>query len=325
MNLVFTVCTNSHLAQAKAMADSLVAYNPAYQVVIGLVDKIANASESEWLRPHTILEIETIQIPDFEALLGKFSLYEMSCLAKPYFAEYLFKTHASLQRLLYFDTDMLIFDAFDDIEASLTQYDIVITPHFTSPFGDHKSPHLRTFLNSGIYNGGFFALRRGDEALRFLKWWQDYVAEDGYVNFCRGMFVDQLCLNFLPVFFKNVLVEHSPRYNVAYWNLHERSVSQRDGNWWVNGTHRLLFFHFSGYQIDAPTHLSVHQDRHEWKVRTDVQPLFELYKQALLKYNHSERLHLPNAYFRKPWHRKLGKIRGWIIVICRKILKMLDA
>lgn len=325
MKIVFTVCTNSHLAQAKAMADSLVGQNPTYQVIIGLVDKATDKTQSEWLHPHTLLEIETIKIPDFEALLGKFTLYEMSCLAKPYFAECFFNTYTDLQQLLYFDTDMLIFDAFDEIEASLQQYDIIITPHFTSPFGDDQSPHLRTFLNSGIYNGGFFALRRGQEAMRFLKWWQDYVAEDGYVNFCRGMFVDQLCLNFLPLFFKNVLVEHSPRYNVAYWNLHERQLTQKGGKWWVNGQHRLLFFHFSGYQIDSPKQLSVHQDRHRWEIRTDVQPLFELYREALLKHGHPQRLHLPNAYWRKPWHRKLGKIRGWVIVICRKILKVLDA
>jgi len=325
MQIAFTVCTNSHLAQAKTMADSLVLHNPNYQVVIGLVDKIQETAHKALIEPHQIVAIETINIPDFEGLLGKFNLYEMSCLAKPYFAQYLFDTHTTLQKLLYFDTDMLIFDALKPIEASLEKYDIIINPHVTAPFNDAHSPHLRVFLNSGIYNGGFFALRRGQEAMRFLNWWQQYVAEDGYVNFCKGMFVDQLCLNFLPLFFENVLIERNPGYNVSYWNMHERTLTRRDGKWFVNNDFPLIFFHYSGYQLDKPDQLSLHQDRHDWARRTDVHQLFKYYHDGLIKNQHSQLLQTPNAYFKKPWHDKLGSLRGWIIVICRKILKELNA
>jgi len=325
MQIAFTVCTNSHLAQAKTMADSLIAHNPSYQVVIGLVDKIQQQSHIDFVAPHQIVEIKTIKIPDFEGLLGKFNLYEMSCLAKPYFANYFFDTHQSLQKLLYFDTDMLIFDSLQPIEDSLENYDIIINPHVTAPFNDIHSPHLRIFLNSGIYNGGFFALRRSNEAFRFLNWWQQYVTEDGYVNFCKGMFVDQLCLNFLPLFFKNVLIEHNPGYNISYWNLHERTVVRRDEKWWVNEHFPLLFFHFSGYQIDKPNQISLHQDRHQWEDRTDIHPLFELYHNGLLKNQHSSFMQIPNVYFKKPWHDKFSYLKGWVIVICRKILKELNA
>jgi hypothetical protein len=323
MQLAFTVCTWSHLAQAQAMADSLVQHNPKYRVVIGLVDKINDRSMNSTIK-HKIVEIEQIEIPSFETLIGKYNLLEMSCLAKPYFAQYLLDQHPDCQKLLFFDSDILIFDALNTIEESLNNHDIILTPHITAPYQDECSPPTRTFLNSGVYNGGFFAIKRSAEANRFLKWWQDCLFSQGYINYADGMGADQLWLNFVPLFFENVLIATNLGYNVAYWNLHQRKLNFSQNRWKVNGNTPLVFFHFSGYNPANGQQITHHSNRHQWADRPDVQPLFEQYQKALLANGHLEQLQQPNAYFKTPWYMKLGTTRGWIIVICRKILRILN-
>jgi hypothetical protein len=43
---------------------------------------------------------------------------------------------------------------------------------------------------------------------------------------------------------------------VAYWNLPERSLSEKDGAYLVNESWPLIFYHFSGYNPDIPEKLS---------------------------------------------------------------------
>ena len=325
MRLAFTICTLSHLAQAKTMADSLVKYNPDYKVVIGLFDKINDRDVSS-VKNYSLVEINGTQIPDFEKLFDRYTPFELSCLAKPYLANWLLKTYPKVEKLLYFDSDILFFDQMTPIENDLDLHNIVLTPHVVSPMQGDDRPNLRNFLNAGLYNGGFFAIRRSDEALHFLRWWQDRVWHEGYFNFAEGMFVDQLWLNYVPLFYPNTLISKHAGYNLAYWNMHERTVSQKEGKFWVNDSVPLVFFHFSGYHLAHSEHLSVHQDRYSFANRPDVKPLYDIYKQALTDNNDANFKNLPNAYHNPSYfYQKNKALRRVLIAACRRMLRLLDA
>ncbi|MEZ4903935.1 MAG: glycosyl transferase [Spirosomataceae bacterium] len=325
MRLVFTICTLSHLAQAKTMADSLLKHNPDYQVVIGLFDKVSNRDVSS-VKNYTLVEINDTQIPDFEQLFSRYTPFELSCLAKPYLANWLLKHYPKVQKLLYFDSDILFFNSVASIEEDLEKYPIVLTPHVTQPLVGTGTPHLRNFLNAGLYNGGFFAIKREKEALDFLNWWQERVWQEGYLNFAEGMFVDQLWLNYVPLFYPNTLISGNVGYNLAYWNMHERKVSQKGEQFWVNNHTPLLFFHFSGYSLAHANQLSVHQDRYSFENRPDIKPLYDIYKQLLQENNDTQFKTLPNAYHKPTYfYQKSKAIRRVLIAACRRILRLLNA
>lgn len=325
MRLAFTICTLSHLAQAKTMADSLVKHNPDYRVVIGLFDKV-NDRDVSAVEHYTLVEINKDQIPDFEQLFDRYTPFELSCLAKPYLAKWLLTTYPDVEKLLYFDSDILFFDSLKAIEDDLETHSIVITPHVTQPITTEGLPRLRSFLNAGLYNGGFFALRRCSEALHFLEWWQDRVWHEGYFNFAEGMFVDQLWLNYVPLFYPTALISKNPGYNMAYWNMHEREVSQHEGRFWVNQTTPLLFFHFSGYHLSHPDDLSVHQDRYTFANRPDVKPLYDVYRQGLIQNKDPDFRILPNAYHNPSYfYQKNKALRRMLIAGCRRLLRLLNA
>jgi len=325
MKLAFTICTISHLAQAKTMIDSLVKYNSDYQIVIGLFDKI-NGTDVGFIKNAQLIEINATHIPDFEQLFDRYTVFELSCLAKPYFAHFLFTQNPTLEKLLYFDSDMMIFNKLDSIEATLETSSIVITPHITKPFEQETRPKLRNFLNSGIYNAGFFGLRRDSETLAFLDWWKKRVWHEGYHNFAEGMFVDQLWLNFVPLFFKNVCLTTHLGYNVAYWNLHERQISLQNNQYWVNQEEPLIFYHFSGYKISHPHLISVHQEHYTFESRPDIWPVFKEYHEILIANRHQDYLGLPNAYRHpKRFYEKKKGVRRIIILFARKLLRALNA
>ena len=59
-------------------------------------------------------------------------------------------------------------------------------------------------------------------------------------------------MNLAPVFFDGVHVLHHPGCNVAYWNLHERSLTVTGESYRVNEVAPLVFFHFSAYDPRQP-------------------------------------------------------------------------
>ena len=70
-----------------------------------------------------------------------------------------------------------------------------------------------------------------------------------FVQVDKGLFVDQIWLNYAPLYYDRVFIIRHLGYNIAYWNFHERSIEQMGGRWFVNKKFPLKFFHFSGIHI----------------------------------------------------------------------------
>lgn len=324
MKLAFTVCSVSHLGQAKTMADSFVEHNPGYQVKIGIVDRLAGRIDMSQVADYELIEIEQVGIPDLEQLIQKYDVFEMCGLIRPYLAEYLFNCYNELQKLIYIDTDILVFGSFENVISDLETHDIILTPHAFLPFPeDGLYPKEVSFNNAGLYNSGFFAVKRSDSGMSFLKWWQQRLRAYGAVNFMDGMFVDQLWLNFVPLFFDNVHVSKDLGLNVGYWNLHERRLSQTNGSFIVNEKYPLVFFHYSGYKLDSPDKISVHTDRFDLLTRSELRPIFDLYHQRLTANNFEAFRKIGNALISKKNYMKWGVLREYALRISRKLIREL--
>lgn len=305
--IIFTTCTAAYLAQAKSLGDSIVQTNPGYKLFIGLVDKINDRFDPAAFLPHEIIEVETITVPPFDDMKSRYSLLELSCALKPWFALYFIKKFSARQ-IIYMDTDILVTSSLQFLEDELTQHSIILTPHILSPLpGDGKRPQETAILKTGIYNAGFFGVRNDENGNAFLKWWRDILIDHCYEDGKMGLSSDQSWLNFVPVFFKNVDIIRHPGCNVAYWNLHERQVEKRVGSYFVNKGFPLLFFHFSGYSLQHPELLSRHQDRFSMNDNPVVKELFRLYHANLAGNKQEEMQQIPCLYARpESIFQKLG-------------------
>lgn len=303
--VVVTTCSANHLAQAKGLGDSLLQHNPDYKLLIGLVDKLQERISSNYYSPHELIEAHELGIPEFNEMQKKYNIFELNCALKVFFVIYAFKKY-NADKIIFLDSDILVFASLRYIEDELDKNSILLTPHILTPFkADGKRPFEREMLKNGIFNGGFFALRNDEQGKSFLNWWKDRMTDQCYVNLKEGMFVDQKWLNLAPLYFSSLKWLEHPGCNMAYWNLHERNLAKSGDRFLVNNL-PLLFFHFSGYSMQSPDLISRHQDRILMNENPALKELFNLYHAALLKNNHLEMLQLTCYYVKKKsWLQKI--------------------
>ena len=176
---------------------------------------------------------------------------------------------------MYLDPDIFVYAPMSPVFDALNSANAVLTPHITVPVDDGKLPSEQDFLYNGTYNLGFIAVRQGQETERMLGWWEQRCLDQGFSEGRAGLFVDQKWMNLAPGLFDGVTILRHLGCNMAYWNLHERYLSQgTDGGYVVNGIVPLCFFHFSGIVPSDAEGLSKNTNRFTLADRPDLQEVF---------------------------------------------------
>lgn len=283
MKLAYTVCSANYLPFAKALADSLLRHNTAYQFVIVLAERTADF-DTGFFAPHRVVPVTELGIPDFETLNARYDIFELSCALKPFAADYLFRTYAACNTVFYFDSDIFVYASLALAEEKLRHCSLLLTPHITSLQSYAVAVHTELdILRTGLYNAGFFGLSRCEEGFNFLNWWKERLWHHCFNDAAHGRFVDQIWLNLAPHYFKTVAVLFDPGYNFAYWNFFERSLGRAGNNYVINGSHPLVFLHFSGYDMQEPETVSKHRRDISFEALPASRPLFEAYRAAVLR------------------------------------------
>ncbi|GGN00742.1 hypothetical protein GCM10010967_38800 [Dyadobacter beijingensis] len=313
MTIAFTICSINYLAQARTLGDSLKATNPDVRFFIGLVDTLQGvAFEDAYAPSYPMIEIDKIEIRDFQEMCARYNITELNTAVKPFYFTYFFKHYPEAGNVIYFDPDIIVFQPITELKKSLAKHNAVLTPHINTPINDRLTPNELHHLNTGVYNLGFVAFSRSEENDRFISWWEEKLRYECLIDLCNGLFVDQNWMNFLPVFVPNTHIERNPGYNAAYWNLHERTFTQRDGHWYVNEENPLIFFHYSGYDPAKPDILSKYQDRFELSRRTDLTALFKLYKDSLIGNGNAYYRQFPCSYIKPAPVRRYQRVRKYL-------------
>src|SRR5450759_492870 len=278
--IVFTICSNNYLAQALTLGESLIRFNSEYRFIIGLVDR--KSRDIDLNIPYEIIEVEDLKIPGFNDMIFRYNIIELNTAVKPFYFNYLFEKYNATE-IVYLDPDIQVFTPLTGLENELKNYDIIITPHITMPLNDHKTQFEEDFLNSGLYNLGFIAIKNSQTGKNMIQWWGNRLRYKAFIDFKHGLFTDQIWINFVPLFFENVKIYNNPGYNLAYWNLHERVLTKKGNRYFINSFYPLVFYHFSGYDSLNPEIMSRYQDRFSFDNKPDLKPLFNDYSQLLFK------------------------------------------
>jgi glycosyltransferase involved in cell wall biosynthesis len=284
-SIEFAACTiiaKNYLSMARVLAESLHRFHPNAPFFVLLLDSPTGyfLPENEDFRRVLISELG---ISNLEGFLFKYSILEASTAVKPYLLRHLFKT-CSIQKLLYLDPDIQLLSSLDTLSIFLNESNILLTPHLTTPLpndGSHPTDHA--ILQAGTYNLGFLGLRDSEVTRTFLDWWSEKLYHECIISFERNLFVDQRWMDLVPGLFDGVRICRDPGYNIAYWNLHERHVTSKNGEYSVNGK-PAYFFHFSGFNPDEPQKVSKYQGR--FKKMSDLgktRHLYAQYRQLLIK------------------------------------------
>ena len=275
-----TILARNYLAPGRVLLDSFLAcheHGSFTTLVIdaGEGDVPENDQRVKWLR---LADLD-LDRAELHRLAGIYDVTELSTAVKPLLLRRLLDQGCS--EVIYLDPDIVCYGALDEVCRLAERHHIVLTPHTTVPLpADGRGVDGFFILAAGIYNLGFIAVSRA--ARPFLEWWWGHTRRDAVSDVSRMMFTDQRVIDFVPAFFEPCLLK-DPGYNVAYWNLHARTITHQDG-YRVNGR-PLRFFHFSGFDLEQPWLLSRNQGprpRILLSERADVRELCEDYARRVL-------------------------------------------
>jgi len=277
-----TIVSPNYLAYARTLSASYLAQHPGHQFFVLIVadhhDAAVFAPEGDQFTP---VSLHAIGLEDVRREAMKYDILELNTNVKPTFMKHLIGTY-DLEKLVYLDPDIYVYAPLAPVFDALDTHDAVLTPHITQPIDDSKAPSEQDFLYNGTFNLGFFAVRRSDEGYRILTWWENRCLALGFSEGRSGLYVDQKWMNLLPGLFEKVAILRHPGLNMAFWSLHERTLSETPTGYVVNATYALCFFHFSGLTVDAPAQLSRNTDRFQLSDRPDLSRLFAEYRATVI-------------------------------------------
>lgn len=235
--------------------ESFERLHPGSRRFVCLVDRHPGV-ESELPPGVEVLYAEDLALPGGRRFLFKYRPMELCCALKPIAAREIL-LRRGVSALVYLDCDILILNPFwADLEEAWRRHAVLASPHLVALDPRMSAEDCLRLHKLSCYNTGFFAIHASAEGKAFLDWWCDKVARYSLEDLAGGLYCDQKWMELAACFSPDVRGLTDPGFNVAYWNLHERTLG-RDaaGRWQVNGQ-PLRFFHFSGFD---PAQLSVYK------------------------------------------------------------------
>jgi hypothetical protein len=289
-----TIISANYLAYAGVLRDSLSQHAPSAGFQVLLVDRPTDAVRAAVQECGlAVTYAGDLDLPDFEQLAYRFDLVEFNTALKPTFLKHLLAQ--GHDAAVYVDPDICFYAAPTPVLDALAGTQIVLIPHALAPVMDGQRPSDIDFLRLGSFNLGFIGVRAGAHATRFLDWWEARCLNWGFNDPTFGVFVDQKWIDLVPAYFEQHAILRHPGCNVAYWNLHERSVERSAEGLRVDGQ-PLVFFHFSGLPAASSQLVSRHQNRHRIAPGGVVEGVMADYRQRLAGRGHARWSQLPYGY-----------------------------
>ncbi len=288
-----TIASNNYLALVRVLARTYREHHPGAPFFACIVDEPDPSIDYDNL-PFPVIFARSLEIPRFANAAFRYNLLEFNTAVKPFLLRHL-RDVFQLDRVFYFDPDILVCNRLTALEEALRTHQAVLTPHITSPLDNQRSPTEIRIRSCGVYNLGFLGLSLDESTRPFLDWWADRLLDYCYSDLQAGLFVDQAWMEYAPAFLDRVGVIREPEFNIAYWNLPHRELTHTDSGWLVN-QRPVGFVHFSGVDFEEVESISRYQDRLTMADRPELRPLFEGYREATLAEGHGELEDLPYAF-----------------------------
>lgn len=253
---IFTITARNYLSLALTLGDSIAYHHPEARFTICVADGLDGLNELLPTEPHSghqlIAASDVLSQEQLDDLSFKYNITEFCTAIKPTIFKALFAATTEAKLIYYLDPDTHLYQRLDPITKGAPNKTLYLAPHLIDCRLEDNHPYREYHhLWEGIFNLGFCALRRTHATARILAWWEARLREYCYADYFDGLHTDQKWMDYAPVFFQDELqiVRHYG-VNAAHWNLSERPLSQRNGQYFV-GPDPLILFHFSGFDFSG--------------------------------------------------------------------------
>jgi hypothetical protein len=244
--VIWSICAANYIAKALLLADSIRQTHNGTTIALYIAERYIQHDTIDRLNSHvdSVFPIDSLAHYALDRLAFTHTVLEFATALKAIAARDVCNRFPDHDIFVYLDPDMEVFGPFSELTTTTTS-SVTVTPvAVTTACSDDT---LLSALRTGTYNLGFLGLRPGSNSDAFMTWFADKLAKYCYVDTGRGLFVDQKWIDVAMALF-DIDRLLCPGYNVAYWNLSERHLSQSGDEYSVNGE-PLRCVHFSGIDL----------------------------------------------------------------------------
>lgn len=246
--LVYTSITKNYLPKARVLAKSLKKFHPEWDFYLVISDSLPAHFNLDDEPFDGLLTLQDLGINNYSSWSFGHSLVEL-CTAVKGPAAKIFAAMPYVDKIMYLDPDIKVFNSLSDLDRLLDEADILLTPHLLIPESENNAilDNEISALKHGVFNLGFFAAKTSGQGLNFINWWSDRLSEFCLNDIPNGLFTDQRWCDLAPAFFSNLKIIFDPGYNVATWNIAHRPLSRALNSDIFAGKSPLRFYHFTSF------------------------------------------------------------------------------
>ena len=274
----FAVCsvgTNNYLADAVAFSRSLNRSNPGIPFILFSLGHVSASTLSRVceLCPNlTVVKLESILDPvSLAHYIKLYTPFEASCALRGVCHRYI-NDSGLYNSWLMLDLDISVAASLDQIVDLICEHRIFLTAHCSIPVSLADAiPYEKNLLINGLYNGGVLGFSRSPEASLAISWLAsrlEHYSESSRARLSSSiesrydfLFVDQLWLNLIPLYFPCVYISNDPCHNLGHWNLWQGSLRFCTAkNRFIFDDRDVVIMHFSGLPESSPEFVSLYSN-----------------------------------------------------------------
>lgn len=239
-----TYFDSGYLSRGLVLIESLREHGDDSPVWVLALDEAAreyiDAAELPGVFTLTIAELEAAE-PQLLALKSQRSRMEYFFTSTPLLMRWVANQQSKPSTVvIYLDSDLFFFD-----DPSL-----VVEAMGTDSVGiiEHKYPArlAKRLAKYGHFNVGWVGIRADERGRACLDWWAASTLDWCFDKPEAGKYADQGYLDQFPQRFDGVTVLESKGFNLAPWNTAGHTLALSSEKVLVDGTDKLVFFHFHG-------------------------------------------------------------------------------
>ena len=239
-----TIVAKNYLGMGFSFAESAKKHHPEVQVFIYVMDDTTNSYQAEVeASGYKFLSPQMVSIPPAAEMYQRYDVTEACTAVKPFVLRHIFQL--GFETVCYMDPDLWVLSPMTELFEALKTSEIVLTPHIVTPIPAQAAFEEQWLLLCGVFNLGFIGLRH-EISEKLCAWWADRLEKLCFSRMDQGLFFDQKWIDLVPCLFDSVTILKHREYNVAWWNMHERTPIYDNGSWVLSETMKpIRFFHFS--------------------------------------------------------------------------------
>ena len=251
-----TIITQNYLPYARVLMASVRQHCPDSQRHVLLADADTPTREEADFALHgwKTLGLQGYRVRAFVNAPGA-----LCAMLKPTFIAWLLRhTHAPLA--IYADADSRFYHPPTALLDAAAKASFLLTPHIVRPgLTPDSLRNEGAIARSGTYNTGLFAVRKDADGLGISDWWANCMWREMWQD--QTFAWEQSWAPLIRQLYPAVWTFDDEAYNVAYWNLSQRTLSaDESGRPMVRGAGPLRHFHFSFFDPRRPNLLVSHYD-----------------------------------------------------------------